>query len=72
MPLKKKRLKATQPTLQDTIVDVSRISCQNESQKIKFLPVNNGPFSSRPKPLFQSEAKCEAIDLKITLICARK
>ena len=57
---------------QDTIVNVSRISCQNESEKIKFLPINNGPFSSRPKPLLQSEAKCKAIDLKITLICARK
>ena len=37
-----KRLKATQPTFQDTIVNVSRISCQNESEKIKFFPVNNG------------------------------
>ena len=25
----------------------------------------NGPFPSCPKPLFQSEAKCEAIDMKI-------
>ena len=37
---------------QYTIVNVSRISCQNESEKIKFLPVNNGPFSSLPKSLF--------------------
>ena len=27
---------------QDTIVNVSRISCQNESEKIKFFAVNNG------------------------------
>ena len=38
---------------QDTIVNVSRISCRNESEKIKFLPVNNGPFSSHPKPVLK-------------------
>ena len=27
---------------------------------------SNGPFSGCPKPLFQSEANCEAIDLKMT------
>ena len=40
--IKKKRLQATQPTFQDTIVNFSRISCQNESEKIKFFAVNNG------------------------------
>ena len=25
----------------------------------------NGPFLSCPKPMFQSEAKCEAIDVKM-------
>ena len=28
--------------------------------------INNRPFPSCPKPLFQSEVKCEAIDMKMT------
>ena len=30
-------------------------------------PNDNGPFASFPKPLFQSEAKCEAIDVNMIL-----
>ena len=32
-----------------------------------YLAINNRPFPSCLKPLFQSEAKCEAIDKKMIL-----
>ena len=31
----------------------------------KFKHISNKPFPSCPKPLFQSEAKCETIDMKL-------
>ena len=30
-----------------------------------FQALFNGPFTSCPQPLFQSEAKCKAIDMKM-------
>ena len=31
--------------------------------------VVNGPFLCCPKPLFESEAKCKTIDIKMTFYC---
>ena len=45
--------------------------------RCEYLPVftdpgaNNGPFSSSPVPLFQSESKCETVLMKMTLICMK-
>ena len=33
-----------------------------------LLIIVNRPFQSYPKPLFQSEAKCEVIDVKMIFI----
>ena len=32
---------------------------------VLFQALFNGPFTSCPQPLFQSEAKCKAIDMKM-------
>ena len=46
----------------------SRVEFSVSKVSTKMLLVHlrhrNRPFSSSPKPLFQSEAKCEAIDMK--------
>lgn len=36
---------------------------------LKFTGRQNGPFSSCPKFLFQSEVKCEAIAMKMFIYC---
>ena len=43
---------------------MKRISL-SKSDQIKHIVVNIRPFPRCPKPLFQSEAKCETIDMKM-------
>ena len=39
--------------------------CENFHEPFCNYIQENGPFPSCPKPLLQSEAKCEAIDMKM-------
>ena len=43
---------------------MKRISL-SKSDQIKHIVVNVRPFPRCPKPLFESEAKCEDIDMKM-------
>ena len=47
-------------------------SRQIREQETLIINMQNRPFSTCPKPLFQSEATCKAIDMKMKLTVTRK